>query len=60
VLYFQVSLFGTSELENLKYNNTIYSFYQEILKFLYKFNFFKLNYTLEKKIKKIQNKVYNN
>ena len=49
VLYFQVSLFGTSELENLKYNNTIYSFYQEILKFLYKFNFFKLNYTLEKK-----------
>ncbi len=30
VLYYQVSLFGSSELENLKYINTLYSLYQEI------------------------------
>lgn len=29
-LYFQVSLFGSSELENLKYINVLYSFYQEL------------------------------
>lgn len=63
VLYFQVSLFGTSELENLKYNNTIYSFYQELLKFILKYNFLNflnLNNLIEKKINKISNKVYNN
>lgn len=60
VLYFQVSLFGTSELENLKYNNTIYSFYQELLKFILKYNFLNLNNIIEKKINKISNKVYNN
>jgi hypothetical protein len=30
VLYFQVSLFGNSELENLKINNSLYGLYQEI------------------------------
>ncbi len=30
VLYFQVSLFGTSELEHLKYSNTLYAFYSEL------------------------------
>ena len=30
VLYFQVSLFGASDLENLKQNNTVYSFFTEL------------------------------
>ena len=30
VLYFQVSIFGSLEIENLKKNNSIYSFFQEL------------------------------
>lgn len=30
VLYFQVSLFGTGDLENLKQNNTVYAFFTEL------------------------------
>lgn len=36
VLYFQVSLFGSSDLENLKQTNTIYSFFFEIKSLLKK------------------------
>lgn len=63
VLYFQVSLFGTSDIENLKYNNTVYSFYQEL------FNYAKTNKLLtifisesylNKFFFKIHSKVYNN
>lgn len=31
VLYYQVSLFGSSELENLKHHNAILSFYEQLL-----------------------------
>lgn len=43
VLYFQVSLFGSSELDNLKYSNSISSLYREIF-------FLGLNNALIKKI----------
>ena len=43
VLYFQVSLFGSSELENLKYVNTIYAFYYESLNFFKNSKFFNLH-----------------
>jgi len=38
VLYFQVSLFGSSELENLKYINSVYTFYYEFLNLLKSYN----------------------
>ena len=62
VLYFQVSLFGNSELENLKTNNTFYSFYHEIINLLLKYKFFSLilSTSFFKKIINIQNKNYNN
>ena len=34
VLYFQVSLFGASDLENLKQNNTIYAFFAELMSYI--------------------------
>ena len=66
VLYFQVSLFGSSELENLKYNNTLYIFYQELYKFLNNNKFInkfffviKLNVYINTKINNIYIKNYN-
>ena len=41
VLYFQVSLFGSSELENLKYTNVLYSLYFELQNILKKHVFLK-------------------
>jgi hypothetical protein len=40
VLYFQVSLFGNSELENLKINNSLYGLYQEIFNKLLSYKWF--------------------
>jgi hypothetical protein len=63
VLYFQVSLFGTSDLENLKYINTLHSIYQEIIIFLTKYkilNFFISEKFLNKKFSKFYCKIYNN
>jgi hypothetical protein len=62
VLYYQVSLFGNSELENLKINNTAYSFYHEIINLLMRYKFFNfiLTSSLFKKFFTIQTKVYNN
>lgn len=40
VLYFQVSLFGNSELENLKTNNSLYGLYQEIFNKLLPYKWF--------------------
>ena len=62
VLYFQVSLFGSSELENLKYNNVVYSFYRELLLIIEKHSFLKFfipRNILHNKIKKTHIKVYN-
>jgi len=62
VLYFQVSLFGNSELENLKINNTGYSFYHELINLLLKYKLFNiiLNSAIFKKFFNIQTKSYNN
>jgi len=43
VLYFQVSLFGSSELENLKYVNTVYAFCYEALNFIKNSTIFNLH-----------------
>lgn len=62
VLYFQVSLFGSSELENLKYSNTVSAFSNEVLYFFLKNNFFKYFFTTKYVSRKLQNKtlkVYN-
>lgn len=42
VLYYQVSLFGSSEFENLKQTNTIYAFYRELLTVILRYKFLKL------------------
>ena len=62
VLYFQVSLFGNSELENLKTNNTVYSLYHEIINLLLKYKLFNiiLSSPIFKKFFNIQTKNYNN
>lgn len=50
VLYFQVSLFGSSELENLKYVNTVYAFYYEAINYLKYSKFFNLHVNNQKKV----------
>lgn len=62
VLYFQVSLFGSSELENLKYYNTVYNFYQDIYTQLLNsdsIKFFISEKTIQKKLENITLKSYN-
>jgi len=62
VLYFQVSLFGSSELENLKYINVMYAFYQELYICLLNNKFIRLFLSelyLNKKMEKLYIKVYN-
>lgn len=62
VLYFQVSLFGSSELENLKYANTASSFINEFIYFCVKNNFFKYFFTTRFITNRLQHsnlKVYN-
>jgi hypothetical protein len=57
-----VSLFGTSELEHLKYNNTLYAFYDELYTFVLNNKFARLilpfNF-IEKKFRKLSIKSYN-
>jgi quinol-cytochrome oxidoreductase complex cytochrome b subunit len=43
VLYFQVSIFGNSELENLKHSNTVYAFYYEVVNYLKTSKMFNFN-----------------
>lgn len=45
-LYFQVSLFSPSELDNFNYNNTMYSFYQELYKILNNNKFITKNFNI--------------
>lgn len=62
VLYYQVSLFGSSELENLKYINALYSLYQELYIIILKnkfVSFFISEKFLNKKLQNIYIKVYN-
>ncbi len=62
ILYFQVSLFGASELENLKYINVVYSFYYQILSIIINNKILKhfIPLTLiNKKFQNIHIKVYN-
>ena len=66
-LYFQVSLFSPSELDNFNYNNTMYSFYQELYKILNNnkfitknFNITRLNSYIDHKINNIYIKNFNN
>ena len=42
VLYYQVSLFGSSELENLKYYNSLHTFYHELYVLILKHSFLKI------------------
>ena len=42
VLYYQVSLFGSSELENLKYYNSLHTFYHELYILILRHSFFKI------------------
>ena len=63
VLYFQVSIFGSLEIENLKKNNSLYSFFFEIIRLFISFfiknnNLSKLTYYLNKKQNSI--KSFNN
>ena len=63
VLYFQVSLFGTSDMENLKYYNTMHTFYQEILDYSIRnklISFFIPEVYFKLKLSKLYSKVYNN
>jgi len=57
VLYFQVSLFSSSELENLKYYNTLHSFYHELYVLILKFPFLK-NFISESFIDKKLSVIY--
>jgi hypothetical protein len=62
VLYFQVSLFGASELEHLKYNNTLYAFYDELYTLTLKSKLAKLILPvsfIEKRFRKLSIKSYN-
>lgn len=45
VLYFQISLFGSSELENLKYGNSVSSLINELLQLSVRNNFLKYLFT---------------
>lgn len=61
-LYFQVSLFGTSELENLRYINVLYSLYQELYILIARHSWLRAiiseNY-LNKKMQKLYFKAHN-
>lgn len=62
VLYFQVSLFGSSELENLKYTNSLYSFYSELYKLILKHKFLKFIISekfINTRFQKLNTKIYN-
>jgi uncharacterized membrane protein len=62
VLYFQISLFGSSELENLKYGNSVSSFINELIHFSVRNNFFKYLFTtgfISNTLKSSTLKVYN-
>jgi hypothetical protein len=58
-----VSLFGSSELENLKYINVVYALYQELYVIILKnkfISFFISEKFLNKRMEKIYIKAYNN
>jgi len=62
VLYFQISLFGSSELENLKYGNSVSSFINELIRLSVRNNFFKYLFTtgfISNTLKSSTLKVYN-
>jgi hypothetical protein len=62
VLYFQVSLFSSSELENLKYSNQLYSLYYQLLLFILNhklFNTFISKKYIEKRLKNLYLKSFN-
>lgn len=63
VLYFQVSLFGTSELMNLKYSNSISNLYREVMLTMLKhksLDFITNNNYIMKKLTRLSIKSYNN
>jgi len=62
VLYFQVSLFGSSELDTMRYVNTLYSFYTELYVIVLQYKF--LNKLISKnwidsKIQSLNSKIFN-
>jgi len=62
VLYFQVSLFGSSELDTMRYNNTLYNFYHELLILIlhYKIlNMFISQNWIYNRIKWLNSKIFN-
>jgi quinol-cytochrome oxidoreductase complex cytochrome b subunit len=60
VLYFQVSIFGNSELENLKHSNTVYAFYYEVVNYLKTSKMFNFNGKYTAKNFNSYLKTYNN